>query len=388
MNRLTEAINKAHAFGQTVEEWDAVVGERFAPYVSRKSILSRDRESFRSELLNLNDVEAVPKYADLLRRIVRKYRRNIRADQAAALRFMANGFEGTCRADEHWMSLFMTHNPVLQSSSLYDQVFQRFGLLESILEGSYKLYLRIIYGFAARDCSGQFPSDVGQRDLGNLLSPIPQAYTSRAHLLIEDPEHGIQVSQWRNIAAHKSFTVTSENEVEVTFGRSTLTSKRIDFAALGRVLDWAKHCLATVRLANVIAYSEYMPELKRIGLPDVPLRLESSLVTIYHNLSIVGFECKGYSEEFDAFVLSVRDRLGRAIRESAIHASQVLDQISAALADDATTRHRFKLSVIRLLDEYGTAVASASIKIEDAVASFQGNLSLKERVERTTFEFS
>ena len=143
-----------------------------------------------------------------------------------------------------------------------------------------------------------------------------------------------------------------------------------------------------MRLANVIAYSEYMPELKRIGLPDVPLRLESSLVTIYHNLSIVGFECKGYSEEFDAFVLSVRDRLGRAIRESAIHASQVLDQISAALADDATTRHRFKLSVIRLLDEYGTAVASASIKIEDAVASFQGNLSLKERVERTTFEFS
>ena len=388
MEKLIHGIGHTPALGRTVEERNSAVKQLFGPYVRRKSILRRDRESFRTELVNLAEIEAVPDYSDLLRRILRKYRSIIRADHDAALEFLVRCFESTSRADEHWMSLFMTLHPIAQNSRLYDQVFQKFAILESILEGCYKLQLRVVFGFAARDRTGQFPSDVVGRDFGNLLSFIAEAYSSRAHLLIEDPEYGIPVNQWRNIAAHKTFTITSGDAIEIRYGRSTPRSEYIDVITLDQIINWAKRCLATARMANVIIFLEYMTELRTIGLPTVPLRLESYLVTLCHNLAIVGLECTGYTEERDVFVLSLRDRLGRTFRDAIIHASQVLDQISAALEDDPTTRHRFQSSVVRLLDGQGKCVASALIKVDDTIASVEGKLSLKERLERTRFDFT
>lgn len=312
----------------------------------------------------------------------------IRADRAAALRFMVECFEGTCRADEHWMSLFITQEPLGQNSRLHDHTFQTFSLLDSILEGCYKLHLRVIFGFAARDRTGRFPSDIAERDFGKLVSFITDAYSTEARLLIDDPEHHIPINQWRNIAAHKSFAIVSGNTIEVRFGRGTPKWKHITAASLVRVVEWAKRCLATARMANVILYLEYLRELKVIGLPDVPLRLESYLVTLCHNLSIVGFECATYVEEGDAFILSLRDRLGRAATNAIIHASQVLDRLSTALEDDPTTRHRFERTMIRLVDPNGRSVASASIKIEDAIAWTQGKLSMKKRLQRTIFRFA
>jgi hypothetical protein len=388
VEKLLRGISSAPAFGRTVEEWNSAVRQLFGPYVRRKSILGRDRESFQSELVNLAEIEAVPDYSDLLRRILRKYRSIIRADHDAALDFLVRCFESTSRADEHWMSLFMTQPLIAQSSRLYDRVFQKFAILESILEGCYKLQLRVVFGFAARDRTGQFPSDIGGRDFGTLLSFIAEAYSSRAHLLIDDPVYGIPVNQWRNIAAHKTFTIISGDAIEIRYGRSTPRSQYIGLTTLDQIINWAKRCLATARIANMIIFLEYMTELRTIGLPTVPLRLESYLVTLCHNLAIVGMECTGYAEEHDAFVLSLRDGLGRAFRDAIIHASQVLDQISAVLEADPTTRGRFQSSVVRLLDERGACLASALIKVDDAIAFTDGKLSLKNRLERTKFDFS
>ncbi len=282
----------------------------------------------------------------------------------------------------------MTQEPLVPGSRLHDHAFQMFAILDNILEGCYKLHLRVIFGFAARDRTGEFPSDIVERDFGKLVSFIADAYSAQACLLIEDPENHIPVNQWRNIAAHKSFAITSENTIEVRFGRGKLKSKHITAEALGRVIKWAERCLATARMANLILYLEYLQDLKIIGLPELSLRLESSLVTLCHNLGIVGFECRSYSEEGNAFILRLQDRLGRAPKDAIIHASQVLHKLATALEDDLTTRRRFERTGIRLIDESERPLASASIKIEDAIAFTVGKLSMKKLVERTTFQFS
>ena len=387
MKKLIDAINFAPGFGHTVDDWNGAVKQHFGPYVRRRSILTRNRESFRAELINLAGIEAVPEFSQLLVGILRTYRANIRIDKAAAFQFMVQCFEGTWRSDEHWMSLFMTHEPREPSCRLHDYTFRTFALLDSLLEGCYKLNLRVAFGFAARAQTGKFPSDIHERDFGKLVEFITGTYSSEARLLIEDPECHLPVNQWRNVAAHKSFSVINGSTIEISFGRGTPKSRRITVDALDRVVEWAKQCLATVRMANVIIFLEYMPELKTIGLPDVPLRLESCLVRLCHNLGVVGFKCTRYGEEGDVFALSVQDRLSRTPVSAILHASQVLDQVSAALEDDPTTRHQFKRAAIRLVDPNGIHIASALIKLEDALAWIQGRLSLKERVKRTTFEF-
>ena len=388
MKNLINGINAGPTFGYTVEGWNASVRRFFGPYVRRRSILTRYRESLRTELVNLAQIEPFLQFSQLLRRILRKYRAIIQADGLPAFRFMVDCLEGTWRADEHWMSLFLTCEPLMQSSRLHDRAIQMFTLLGGILERCYKPQLRVIHGFAARDRTGRFPSDIRERDFGKLLSFIPDAYSSQARILTEDPECRIPVNQWRNIAAHNAFTVTSGSTIQISFGRGTPRSEQITFTTLARVVEWAKRSLATARMANVIIYLEYLPELKKIGLPDVQLRLESRLVTICHNLKIVGFENTTYGEDGDTFVLSLRDRFGRTPLDAIIHASQALDQISDALEGDPTTRHRFRCAMIRLVDAMGRAVARASIKIEDAAAWTQGRLSQSELVKRTTFDFA
>ncbi|MGE5487479.1 MAG: hypothetical protein ACM3ZB_06635 [bacterium] len=390
MKKLFAAISRVSSDLYGVGGWDAAVRQRFGPYLLRKSILKRERESLHSELVNLDRVEAFPDQASLLLLVLRKYRATIRADKKVALNFLIECFEGCLRADERWMGLFISHDPLPVEAPLHDRASQAFAVLDTILEGCYKPHLRVLFGFAQRDQTGQFPPHIAKRDFGKLLSFISDAYSSRARFLLEDAEHGISVNQWRNVAAHRSFVVQGQDAIGIQYGRDTVVSKTIPFAGLIRVVDWAVRCVGITRMANVITYLEYMADLKESGLTDdrVSLRLESGLVGLCHNLRLVGFAPTSFSVGSDLFVLDLIDCLNRTPQEAIIHGSQALDQIAVILECDPTKAHRVERIAVRLVDSAGQRVAQATIALADALGYTQRKLSLKQRISRTTFEFA
>ena len=362
-----------------------MVREEFGPFVRRKSILSRYREVLRTELMNLRKIERTPQCMRLLLKLVRLYRRELTNDRVASLQQLIALFPGTVTADENWMSLFMRAETP-PSESMYDLVHAYFDWMDVILEGCHKHHFRKFYAFALHRHSGGFPSDVTTRDYGALVAGLPQFVRSGFRYLCEDPEHGIAVSQWRNIAAHKSFAVRSSRTLDVTYGRApSQVTVRITTASLRRTLDWSVKALNTLRLASVIVSLEFMRDLHAAGLPVPSLRLDSWLTHLLHNLRLVGFHGVAHRIDRNMFTIDLVDAQNRPVRDAIIHASRVLDQMSVALHSDPAACPRPKRACVRLVDVIGAVVASASVETANALAHSEGKLPLEEYVACVDF---
>lgn len=362
-----------------------MVREEFGPFVRRKSILSRYREVLRTELVNLQKIERTPQCMRLLLKLVRLYRRELTNDRVASLQQLIALFPGTVTADENWMSLFMREE-MPPSESLHDLVHAQFDWMDVILEGCHKYHFRKFYAFALHRHSGGFPVGVTSKDYGALVAGLPQSVRSGFRYLCEDPEHGIAVNQWRNIAAHKLFVVRSSRTLDVTYGRATnQISVRITTASLRRTLDWSVKALGTLRLASVIVSLEYMRELLAAGLPVSRLRLDSWLTHIFHNLRLVGFHGVAQRIDRNTFAIDLVDAQNRPVSDAIIHASQILDQLSVALQSDPGVSPRPKTVCVRLVNAIGAVVASASVEIASALAHLEGKLPLEEYVACVDF---
>jgi hypothetical protein len=169
VNNLLAGVSRFSFDGFTVEDYNAAVKMAFGPYVKRRGILTSHREELRVELVNLARVMSVPGMPRFLRRIISEYQMIIQADKVMAFKFLRDCFEGHARSDEIWMSLFLTNQSPSRNDSLYDRVFKTFGLLDGLLEGRYKSQLRILFGFAVRKRTGQFPTGINARILGRCL---------------------------------------------------------------------------------------------------------------------------------------------------------------------------------------------------------------------------
>jgi hypothetical protein len=291
-------------------------------------------------------------------------------------------------AEERWLTLVLTHRPVGRAFSLRDRAASLFAVLDEMLEGCYKPHLRILHGFATKLQTGTFPIHVLSRDLGQLTDHIVQAFSKKARVLIEDPEHAMPVNQWRNVAAHKTYVVKTRSTLELRYGRPKQTVRRISMASLRRTVHWAHQIIATARLASTIIYLEYMKELKGAGLTQPSLRLESRLVGLCHNLSLVGFQAVNYEGEKDGFVLTLRDVHNREPVDALIHASQALDQLSVGVEYDPVLRPKYKRVSVRLVSKANKTLGQATLQVADGIAYLKKELSQHDLVARTEFRFS
>ncbi|MDQ1591884.1 MAG: hypothetical protein QOG71_2511 [Pyrinomonadaceae bacterium] len=389
MKKLIDGINKGRAPRDfTVDDWNAAVRVFFGPYFRRKSLLKSKRELLRTELLNLAKILPFPEYTDLLLRLLKTYRSVLRNHTNDSYNFLSLIFQDTIIADEKWMSLVIMHEPLSKEAPLTDRVYQKFDLLDAILEGSYKLHLRLLYGFALKYTGNQFPSNVRTLDFGAMVSTFPSTLASSCKLLLEDPEHLIKVNQWRNIAAHKNFIMKTSRTFEIEYGNQPRRIKRLTNASLERTLRWTILTLNTVRLCNLIIYVEHMHELKAAGLQVVPVRLESRLTGLCHNLGIVGFRCVSYYDRQSQFTLVLQNELDRPLKDAIIHASQVLAQLSTALNSALSHRVRINRAAVQLVDKNGNELATASVNIDDALAFTNKKIRMKKYISQIDFSFA
>ncbi|MFH1235432.1 MAG: hypothetical protein V1685_00650 [Parcubacteria group bacterium] len=379
--------NRISALGYSVEEWNAAVREQFSPFVRRKSILTRNRDILRTELVNLARVVLHTEYVVLLKRLVRLYRRVFYQDPVSTADLLRDSLAEVTRASENWIGLFREHVSRSPAKVPHDRVHLLFEQLDAMLEGTVKPYLRLAHAFAAHDQSGTFPADLDRKDFGQLLDYLRPTLGKPGDLILTVPVLGTTINQLRNIAAHRSFKMIDRETIEVWWGRKQIKTRRLRTANLELVLAWAIRVLAVLSLASVIVYLEYMPEIDARGTPDVTLRVESWLVGLTHNLGIVGFEVVDWEERETAFRLSLRNRLDRSLTAALIHASQDLDQLAMAVDADPTRRDSVELIAVDLLDRNNQLIASAEISILDALAYTRGELSDKDRLDKTRFHF-
>jgi hypothetical protein len=386
MSKLLQGIQATRiAPKPDVSDWSAAVRREFGPFIRRKSILSKYPEILRTELVNLRKIAGCPECMRQLRRLVRLYRRELTGHHASAIQQLIALFPGTIAADGNWMSLFM-RGEESPFDSVHDEVYEQFDRLDSILEGCHKHHFRVLYSFAVHRTSSTFPADVAARDYGALVATLPQWARAGFRYLCEDPEHSIAVNQWRNVAAHKSFTIRSCRTLDVTYGRPpNQRTKRITTASLRRALDWSMKALNTLRLASVIVYLEYMGDLHATGLPECRLRLDSWLVHIFQNLRLVGFHGVAHDLNRNVFTVDLFDAKGRPVRDAAIHASQILDQMSVAVDSDPSVGRRPTRVRVRLVNGEGAVVATASVKTANALAHSEGKLTLQQYVDSVDF---
>lgn len=379
---LNSIIEHSDVAGITREEWKLAAQVAFEPYFRRKTQLIKNLDSFMIELRNLARFMTDPEYLELMKWCLALHRRVLRVDRSGAYREMNNLFSNTMKSDESWLNMFQMTTPLPPNAAPRDRAFQLFHTIDGVGEGCFKPQLQIIYAFAYREGKGVWPKDVREQDFGALVGGFPITKESPPSIFLRDPEVEIPVNQWRNISAHKSFSLVAPKTILITYGKGPKTKeKKIGIHRLGRVSSWLIKVHSAVRLANTITFLEHMREITSVKQPNTERSLSSSLINISHGLTTVGFESIDWKVKSREGILTVVDKLNRDPREALIHSSQQLVELSVGVLQDVATSSRVSKVSIQLKQPDGSLFGKARVSVNDADAFSLRKLSLNEYID-------
>lgn len=369
-------------------DWKDAAFTLFSPYFRRPTQLRANIDSFLVEMRNFARFLESQDHLELFRWCLALHRRVLRADRSRAYETMHQSFQNLQSSDERWMNLFQMTSPLGPGAAPQDVAFQLFQTIDGVAEGCFKPQLQIIYSFAMREATGAWPQNVKSLDFGVLVENFPARLRIEVPVLLRDEDLRIRVSQWRNIAAHKSFKLSGPKTVEVTYGKGTPKTSRLGLQRLRGISRWLIQTHSAVRLANTITFIEHMHELVALGQPNTERPLAVTVLDVGHRLSTVGFEVTGWVVRKGEGRMTVIDRLGRDPREALIHASQQLVNLSIGILSDVASRSRVNKVSIQLDLPDGRGFESARVTVSDADAFSLRKISLKAYVDRVEWAFS
>ncbi|WP_211607135.1 hypothetical protein [Paraburkholderia nemoris] len=348
----------------------------FTPYFRRTSQLHTNIDAFMVELRNLARIMPYPEQLALLQWCLSLYRRVLRADRMNAYEVMHGLFGNLSTSDARWMNLFQTSNPLDDDAAPHDITFQIFETIDGVAEGCFRPQLQLIYAFAVKDATGIWPDQVLNKDFGSLVATFPSPHRDQVPILLGDADLKININQWRNIAAHKSYRLVAPKTIEISFGKQKIQTRRLGLHRLRRVSRWIQSTHHAVRLANTIILIEHIKEIAALGLPDIDRPLSASLLRISHDLSTVGFEVVDWKESKQIGTLVVRDRLARDPTQALIHASQQMVNLSIGVLTDVSMCSRITKVCVQLQlpngHIYGSGIVAVSVA--DAFSCHKINL--------------
>lgn len=348
-------------------DWKDAAQTMFAPYFRRPAQLSRNIDSFILELHNLVRFLRNPEHMALMEWCLSLHRRVLRSDRTGAYQEMHRLFSNMQVSDERWLNLFQMTTPLGPGAAPRDSAFQLFQTIDGVAEGCFKPQLQIIYSFAYRDVIGAWPHEVSSQDFGAIVGNFPQTHQISPSILLRDPDMNIPINQWRNIAAHKSFSLVGPRTIQVTYGKGgTKNTRQFGLHRLRKVSAWLIKTHSAVRLANTITYIEHMREIVALGKPNTGRPLSATLLGIANGLSTVGFESVEWGVEKGEGILTVTDRQARKPQEALIHASQQLVELSVGVLADIATRSCISKVSIQLLMPDGSIFGKARVTVSDA----------------------
>jgi hypothetical protein len=360
------------------EHWKASALYHFGPYFRRPTQLRENIDSFMIELRNLARIDPHVEHLALMQWCLALYRRVIRVDRICAYAEMHRLFGNMGASDARWLNLFQTASPLGSGAAPQDIIFQIFGTIDGVTEGCLKPHLQVLYSFAVRDATGSWPTDVRKKDFGALVADFPLRLKSQIPILFSDPDLKVNLNQWRNIAAHKSYRLVRPKTIEVSFGKTNIQTRILGLHRLRDVSRWILKTHHAIRLATNIIFIEHMKEIVAIGKPNLERPLAASVLQIGHNLSTVGYEVIDWKDAKHTGSLTVRDLLGRDPTEALVHASQQLIELGVAVLADVTTRSRILSVCMQLQLPNGDIYGAGTVTVAAADAFSLRKISLQQ----------
>jgi hypothetical protein len=354
-------------------------------YFLNETIFDKNKEILRTELINYIKFFKKSEYLELFEWTYNFFKESINIDRQNTITIFANSFHHTSNTDMKWMTNVLTQ-PDSSQFSERDKVSYYFKVIDETLEGVFKPRFKLFDKLVRFKLDSTIIIDNSKTDFGKLIRDFPIEFENDVELFLKDPYHSIPTSQWRNIAAHKSYTI-NKNNIIVEYGRTNI-QVQITFEEFYNIVHWTQDIYRVIRLAQVFTHLNYMEDIitELEGSENMNIRFESSLLHIIHNMQIVGFQFVSTEEEEDTFCLNLKGKVGHDIKSSLIHASQCLDQLSFAIHDDEFVRDNFRKTKINIVDKNLKKIASATISIEIALKHGKSEIDLGQYLDNMYFD--
>jgi len=383
LNNIYEDLHFLTEF--SVGDWNALIKLKFKKYFSSDKILEKNKELLRTEVINYITFCTKPEYFKLFEWTYDLYKGCFSIDKQKTIEILSKSFDEVSNTDIKWMTNVLTQ-PNSKNFSERDKISYYFKIIDETLEGAFKPRFKLLDKLANFKLS-QIVIDNTSFDFGKLIKDFPVIFQTDIRLFLEDPIFSISTNQWRNIAAHKSYTITKDNII-IEYGSGNLQSKTISYEDFYKIVYWTQDIHRIIRLGQVLTDLNYIEEIVAEigGVENMNIRFESSLLHLIHNMQIVGFEFVSTEEQKDTFCLNVKGKDGHDVKSSLIHASQCLDQLSCAIYDDKFVRGSFLKTQINIVDEKQNILASATIPIEIALKKVKSEIELEQYLDNMKFE--
>ena len=369
----------------SVEDWNALLKLKLGKYFSDESVLEKNKMILRTEIINYIQFCTKPEYFKLFEWTFDLYRDCIGSDKQRIIKVLADSFNDISNTDMKWMTNVLTQ-PDEKEFSERDKISYYIKVIDETFEGSFKPRFKLLDKLVNYKLYGKVPDNSGS-DFGKVIRDFPNQVKSETILFLEDPFFSISTNQWRNIAAHKSFTI-NKNNIVVEYGRNNIQTLTLTYDDFYKIVHWTQDIYRIIRFGQVLTYLNYIEEIvaELVGAENMNIRFESSLLHIIHNMQIVGFEFVSNEEQDEIFCLNVKGKVGHDVKSSLLHASQCLDQLSCAIYDDKFVKDNFKKTKVSIVDNNRKTLASATISIEVAVNKAKGTMTLDEYLSKMDFD--
>ncbi len=381
-NNLFKSLTFTNEF--SVEDWNSLLNTTLRVYFRTQEVFDGNKEVLRTELFNYFKFHKNEVLFSLFVETFRELQLAIEDNKVLAIKELAKDFYEVSDTDLKWMTNFLTH-PEHSKFSEHDKIYFYFKVIDDIVEGCFKPRFTLFYRFVLYNINKTY-SDTSKSDFGKLINEFPVSKVARYNLYLKDPIFGIHINQWRNIAAHKSFSIQKDN-ITVSYGKKSIKTENISYDGFYKTLDWIINVYTVLRFSEVLIDLNFIEDIVKElgGTNKIKIRFESSLVHLVSNLQIVGFEFVKSEEENDVFSITLKKKANDELKSSLIHASQCLDKLACSVYDDEFTKDKFKCVRVYVVDLELSQTMSATVSIEIALKKVYRKLTQKEYISNITF---
>lgn len=368
-----------------VEDWNALIRLKFRKYFSSEESFNDNKELLRIEIINYIQFAPKDEFLQMFDWSFSIFKDCIETDKESSISELAKSFYEVSETDKKWINNVLTQ-PDTSTFEERDKISYLFKVLDEILEGAFKPRFKLLFKFAIYIQTGAF-QNITNLNFGQLVNQFPNAFKSNASLFLKDPIKSISTNQWRNIAAHKTYTIKKDS-IEVKYGMTTINTEILDYEQFYKIFSWAQNIYKVIRLSEVLIYLNHTKEIVDClgGTQDMEVRFESSLLIIIHNLQTVGFKFISTEESGNTFEINLRKKINDNVRDSLIHASQCLDQLSSAVFMDEFSKEKYNRVKVNIVNETNNKIASSSIDVNIAMKKASSEISIDEYMSAIKFE--
>jgi len=371
----------------SVDDWNDLISIKFRPYFRNDNIFNSNKEVLRTEIINYIKFSEKPDLLNLFDWTFLVFKECFERDEKLAIEQLSDSFYEISDTDLKWMT-----NAIIQPNptdfSERDKISYYFKVIDEILEGVFKPRFRLFDNFTNYYTKGTYYNN-SKVDFGQILQHFPVSESVPAALYLKDPYFSITTNQWRNISAHKTFTINKDS-IKIEYGKKNIKTLNISFEQLKLILDWTQDIYRVIRFAEVFISLNFTKEVvDNLGGTDkMNLRFESVLMHLINNIQIVGFQFLSTIEQDRTFILRLKKKINFNLKDSVIHASQFLEHLARAVYNDEFTRDKFTDVQVQVMDDNNEKFASSTVRISSAMSKLNKEINLDEYLQCVDFNIN